>query len=418
MHGKRVAVLALGPLNSYSLTYDQEAIGDLDPGRTQLSLALPPRAEPYDHEQSRAYVEGLLPQGERREAFADELGLDPEDGFGLIAEVGRDCLGAVTFLPEGEEEFHGADTLAWLDEDELEEVLESPPGRLFDEERPERMRFALPGTRHKLALVRDEVEDRWAWPHPGVPSTHIVKPEPAHLPGIAANELAFSGAYNEIGLPVAFSTLEQIGGVSCFVARRFDRWGEGAGAECQHQESFAQALGIAPDEVGGRLNPGAPTLAEACVLLRLIGEESTAAILLKAAICDLLIGNTKPRGGSVALLYGEGAPMLAPLFDVVTDELYGAVRRRPVVIGVDVPPAPFLIDIGHAIEQCGFEFQPSLIAAIPMMTELCGAVGRLARQAQEQGWYRRAIDDGLLLATRRMTSFAKEIQYLRPSGVD
>jgi serine/threonine-protein kinase HipA len=418
MHGKRVAALVPGPRSSYSLTYDQEAIGNLDPGRTRLSLALPPRAEPYGHEQSRAYVEGLLPQGERREAFADALGLDPGDGFGLIAEIGRDCPGAVAFLPEDEEELAGAGTPVWLEEDELEEVLESLPERLFDEERPERMRFALPGARHKLALVRDEAGDRWAWPQPGLPSTHIVKPEPAHLPGIAANEVAFSGAYHEIGLPVAFSTLERIGGVSCVVSRRFDRWGEGVDADRLHQESFAQALGIAPDEVGGRLNPGAPTLAEAGDLLRLIGEESTAEILMKAAICDLLIGNTKPRAGSAALLYGEGAPMLAPFFDIVTYELYGAVRRRPVVIGFDVPPAPFLIDIGHAIEQCGFEFQPSLIAAIPMMADLCGAVGRLARQAQEQGWYRRAIDDGLMLATRRIASFTEEIEYLRPSEVD
>ena len=418
MHGKRVAALVSGSLGSYSLIYDLEAIEGSDPDRAQLSMALPPRAEPYGHEQARAYVEGLLPQDERREAMAAELGLDPEDGFGLIAEVGRDCPGAVTFLPGDEEGAYSPDTLAWLEEDELEEVLECPPERFFDEERPERMRFALPGARHKLALVRDEAEDRWAWPQPGAPSTHIIKPEPAWLPGIAANELAFSAAYHAIGLPVAYPTLEQIGGVSCFVSRRFDRWGEGAGVECLHQESFAQALGIAPDETGRRLNPGAPTLAEAAELLRLVGEESTVENLMKAAICDLLIGSTKPRAGSVALLYGEGAPMLAPFFDIVTDELYGAVRRRPVVIGIDVPPAPFLVDIGHAIEQCGFEFQPSLIAAIPMMAELCRAVGRLAEQAQEQGWYRRAIDDGLMLATRRVASFGREIEYLRPSGVD
>jgi serine/threonine-protein kinase HipA len=417
MHGRRVAALVPGSLHSYSLIYDPEAIERSDPARTQLSMALPPRPEPYGHQASRAYLEGLLPQGERREAIAAELGLDPHDGFGLIAEIGRDCPGAVTFLPEGSEETHDPGAPAWLSEEELEEVLQSPPERLFDAARPERMRFALPGARHKLALIRDEAEGRWAWPGPGAPSTHILKPEPEHLPGIAANELAFSAAYGEIGLPVAFSTLEQIGGVDCFLARRFDRWSEGAETERLHQESFAQALGIAPDETGRRLNPGAPTLAEASDLLRLIGEGPSVAILLKAALCDLLIGNTKPRAGAAALLYGEGAPMLAPFFDVVTDELYGAVRRRPVVIGIDVPPAPFLIDIAHAIEQCGFEFQPSLIEAIPMMAALCGAVGQIADRAQEQDWYRCEIDDGLQLATGRMIALRKEIEYLRPSGV-
>lgn len=416
MYGKRVAALLPGTLDSYSLSYDLEAISEWeDPDRARLSMALPLREEAYDHERSRAYVEGLLPRGARREAIAEELELDPEDGFGLIAELGGDCPGAVTFLAE--EEDCDPDEIAWLEEEELEEVLRSPQW-LFDEERPERMRFALPGTRHKLALIRDEAADRWAWPRPGAPSTHIVKPEPEELPGIAANELAFSAAYAELGLPVAFSTLEQIGGLSCLVSRRFDRWGEGSEAECLHQESFAQALGIAPDETAGRLDPGAPSLAEAAELLRSIGEESAVATLMKAAVCDLLIGNTKPRAGGAALLYGEGAPIPAPFFDIAAYELYGALRRRPIVIGPDVPPAPFLIDLGHTFAQCGFEFQPALIEAIPMMAELCGAVGDLARRAQEQGWYRRAIDDGLQLATGRMLALRGEIEYLRPSEVE
>ena len=97
-----------------------------------------------------------MPRGGRRRKLAYQLGVDPADGYGLIAELGRDCPGAVTFLAEGEEaEPRAPEDLAWLSEDELAEALEWPPERSFDPDEPRRMRFTLPGERHKLALVRD-----------------------------------------------------------------------------------------------------------------------------------------------------------------------------------------------------------------------------------------------------------------------
>lgn len=415
LYGKPVGALLRNGEDSYSFSYRKEAVEKFGAGNVLLSNSLPLSEEPFGPDATRAYVEGLLPQGGRRRAIARELGIDPGDGYGLIAELGRDCLGAVTFLAEGEtEEPRDESSISWLSEAELEEVVQPRPSRLLDPARPQRMRFALPGERHKLALVRSEESGRWGWPEPGVPSTHIVKPEAPERPGLVANEHACTLAYRELGLPVAHTSIETIAGRACLVSKRFDRWGAGQDVERLHQESFTQALGVAPDNAQGRLATGTPTLGEASGLQRAIGEGSAVETLMRATFCDLLIGCTELRGANAALLFGSDGPMLAPLYDIASTEVYGETRPRPIVEGEDVPPAPLLIDIRHTVELCGLEFQPALIEAISLMGPLCGSLGTIAERAQEEGWYHRAIDETIEVATARALGFRDEAAYLRP----
>ena len=106
-----------------------------DTGEVLLSLSLPVREEPFSAAASRAYVEGLLPQGRRRDAIAAELGLDPGDGYGLIAELGGDCLGAVTFQEAGAPapEPPASDSPAWLARRRAAPgPAPAPPAQLFD----------------------------------------------------------------------------------------------------------------------------------------------------------------------------------------------------------------------------------------------------------------------------------------------
>lgn len=417
LRGKRIGGLFRAGEDGYHFGYRPEVLEEPDPSTVLLSHAMPLRAEPFGRDASRAYVEGLLPQGGRRRAIARELDIHPDDGYALIAELGRDCLGAVVFLPEGETpEPREAGDISWLTDAELEEVLQPRSPRLFDPERPQQMRFALPGGRHKLALVGDEQNGRWAWPEPGLPSTHIVKPEPPERPGIVANEHACTLAYRELGLPVAHTSIETIAGRPCLVSKRFDRWGEGPQVERLHQESFAQALRIAPDNAERRLATGVPMLSEVSKVLRAVGEAAAVETLMRTTFCDLLIGCTELRGDNAALLFGRDGPMLAPFYDIASTEVYGESRPRPIVIGEDVPPAPLLIDIRHTIELCGLEPQPALIESVRLMGPLCGALDALAKRAQEEDWYRRAIDDALQIALDRAIGFRDESVYLRPRG--
>jgi serine/threonine-protein kinase HipA len=415
LHGELIGGLFPTGEDGYRLAYRPETVEEVGAGEVLLSHSLPLRSEPFSAGASRAYVEGLLPQGRRRRAIADELGLDRRDGYGLIAELGRDCPGAVTFLRQGEEPLPcEASSLAWLDEEELEQLLQPQPAQLFDASREQRMRFALPGERHKLALLRDEESGRWAWPEPGAPSTHIVKPESAEHPGLVANEMTCTLAYRELGLPVAHTSVERIAGRTCLVSKRFDRWGSGLGAERLHQESVAQGLGVTPGADTGRRQGETPDLAESCGLLRAVGEEDGAHTLMSAVFCDLVIGNCAARGANAALLFTGRGPMLAPLFGIAATEIYGAERRRPPVFGA--PPAPLLVDIRRTAWECDFEFQPALMEAIATMAGACSSLNTVLDRAREEGWYSRVADEALQCAIDRSIGFKDEMEYLRPPG--
>jgi serine/threonine-protein kinase HipA len=417
LHGELIGGLFSTGEDGYRFAYRPETVEKTDAGEVSLSHSLPVRSEPFSAGATRAYVEGLLPQGRRRDAIAAELGLDPGDGFGLIAELGRDCPGAVVFLRQGEDPEPGEpEAPAWLSEEELGELLQPQPARLFDPDDERRMRFALPGERHKLALAYDEARDRWAWPEPGLPSTHILKPESAERPGLVANEMTCTLAYRELGLPVAHSWVERIAGRACLVSKRFDRWQGGSEVERLHQESLAQALGIAPVADGHGRQGETPDLAESCGLLRAIDEEHGTHTLMSAAICDLVIGNCAARGANAALLFTGEGPILAPFFGIAATEIYGEERRRPPVHGA--PPAPFLVDIRRTAWECDFEFQPSLMEAVETMARACSSLNSAIEIAREEGWYSRVADEALQCAIERSIGFKDEMEYLRPPGAE
>src|SRR5260221_3170938 len=132
LYGERVGTLFPAGDNDYRLAYDPELVERVGPGKALLSNSLPARPEPYSAEATRAYVQGLLPEGPRRERLGRELGLDATDGYLLLAELGQDCPGAFTFLPAGEApQQRDRGSFAWLSEGGLAGGAKAPPPRPF-----------------------------------------------------------------------------------------------------------------------------------------------------------------------------------------------------------------------------------------------------------------------------------------------
>src|SRR5881394_305107 len=77
LHGRRVGGLFPLGEDAYSFAYTAEAVEEFPPGKALLSNSLPLRAEPFGPDTTRAYVEGHLPQGTRREVIAAEPHLRP-----------------------------------------------------------------------------------------------------------------------------------------------------------------------------------------------------------------------------------------------------------------------------------------------------------------------------------------------------
>ena len=422
LYGERVGTLFPAGDNDYRLAYDPELVNRVGPGRALLSNSLPARPQPYSAEATRAYVEGLLPEGPRRTRLGRELDLDATDGYLLLAELGHDCVGAVTFVPAGERpQPRDATSIAWLSEDELAEVLKPPPPRLFSEECKQRMRFALPGVRHKLALVRDEAGDRWGWPEAGAPSTHVVKPETGEYPEYVANEMFCMTVCRQVGIPVAKASVAQIASRRCLVSPRYDRLVSDGSLEVRrlHCESFCQALGIPPVDDTESPEGKAPGWAETRGLLNAVSRADEIVNLLTAAFCNYILGNGDAHGKNFALISRDKTALdspdrkwrLAPLTDITSTVVYDDPVHHGLVISEEYQETSYLLELAEVCEECEFDFEVLRGLASTTATRVGMAVETIATRSKKEGWHEPIVDKIVELAADRSFGLGAEVEY-------
>lgn len=80
------------------LAYTDAAHDAFDGGTPLLSLDLPLTRQSHSNARTRAFLDGLLPEGEPRRAIAEQFDILASDVFGLLEILGRDCAGALADL--------------------------------------------------------------------------------------------------------------------------------------------------------------------------------------------------------------------------------------------------------------------------------------------------------------------------------
>ncbi len=412
LYGERIGTLFPAGDDDYRLAYSRECLDKFGRGTALLSTSLPTTEEPFSADTTKAFVEGLLPEGMRRLKLARELDVDPGDGYALLAELGRDCAGGVVFQPQGEPALKaGATPTTWVSEDELEELVSRPPPRLFDSERPQRMRSLLPGVRHKLSLTRSAPGERWAWPRADLPSTHIVKPETGEHPEMVANEMFCTTVVGEVGLFVAPTAVETIAGRLCIVSERFDRSGEGLDVKRFHQESFCQALSFAPNAAPGSEEADGPGFVESCGLLRAVGQEERITNLLAAAFCNYILGNGDAHGKNFALMVVPDGSLLAPFYDIASTAVYDDPTHVGMVVAEDYSETAYLLELAQICEDTEIDFEHCRRVAANVSVRMSKALETVAERARDEGWYAPVIDGILEFAGERALNLGYEVQY-------
>ena len=99
---RRVGELRHSPGGRLSFSYDDKWMT----GRVAipLSLSMPTITRTYDGKAVEAFLWGLLPDNEQTLArWAQRFQVSARNPFALLSRVGRDCAGAVQFLPPGDE---------------------------------------------------------------------------------------------------------------------------------------------------------------------------------------------------------------------------------------------------------------------------------------------------------------------------
>lgn len=254
MNGEKVGTWSVSQ-GRHQLQYEDRWLQS--PQARPLSLTLPftPGNQPHRGDMVAAWFDNLLPDSlSLRERIATRFKTKGQSTFDLLAEVGRDSVGAIRLLPEshapGDLKTMEAQPLAEAEIAQLLTSVSSAQGWLDTDFNADDFRISLAGAQVKTALLK--VNNQWMRPLGPTATTHILK---LPLGRVANMQLDMSGSVeNEwlcaqlmqaYGVPAAPCTMEQFADIKVLAVERFDRvWSEDKSWLIRlPQEDMCQALG-------------------------------------------------------------------------------------------------------------------------------------------------------------------------------
>lgn len=291
-----------------------------------VSLSLPLREEAYHGAAVSAVFENLLPDSDAlRRRVAERVGAGGTDAHALLAAIGRDCVGALQFIPEGEDVSGDTTRIdgAVLSEDDIQTMLGTLAQAPLGLNRDDDFRISVAGAQEKTALLRHG--GRWLKPHGTTPTTHILKTQIGHLPnGIDLSDSVENEWYclklaEAFGLPVNHADIHDFGAIRALVVERFDRrWTRDGRLLRLPQEDCCQALGVPPTRK--YQSDTGPGLVDLLTLLK--GADDPARdqrTVLMAQAVFWLIGATDGHAKNFSLFLGPGGRFrLTPLYDILS----------------------------------------------------------------------------------------------------
>jgi len=290
-----------------------------------VSLSLPLREDRYTGAPVIAVFDNLLPDDEGiRRRLAERVRAEGSDVYSLLARIGRDCVGALQFLPDGVAPGPaGAVEGRPVNKDyiarKIGDLTATPLGVDEDEE----FRISLAGAQAKTAFLF--WKKKWHVPHGTTATTHIMKPQIGVLPnGIdltrsVENEYLCLKLTAALGLPSANIAMADFKGNPVLVVERFDRlWTRDKRLLRLPQEDCCQALSVTPTRKYE--SDGGPSVAAILDLFKGSDDpEADRRLLLKAQIVFWLLGATDGHAKNFSIFLRPGGRFrLTPLYDVMS----------------------------------------------------------------------------------------------------
>jgi serine/threonine-protein kinase HipA len=274
------------------------------------------------------YFDNLLPDSDAiRARIRAKFSTASTEAFDLLAAIGRDCVGAVQLLPEGQPP-GGFDriTAEPLTDDEVEQAITASlsGARVLGQPGEDDFRISLAGAQEKTALLFHR--GRWCRPLGATPTTHIFK-LPLGLVGhlqvdmqdSVENEWLCLRLMKAYGLDTAAGELLQFGARKVLSVERFDRALQSAGWIARlPQEDFCQALGLPSSKKYE--SDGGPGMRD---ILRVLDSshraEADKRSFVKAQIVFWMLAATDGHGKNFSLFHERGGTYrLTPFYDVLS----------------------------------------------------------------------------------------------------
>jgi serine/threonine-protein kinase HipA len=433
-NGERVGRWTLGARGDMELQYDPA--WRLSATGRPLSLSLPFNFnnEPLKGDPVANYFENLLPDSDAiRRRTAARFKTGSIEAFDLLGAIGRDCVGALQLLPDGEAPA-GIDRVEGVEVDEeaierhLLEVV-SPDRFPGTRDPDDDFRISLAGAQEKDAFL--QWGGKWLKPRGATPTTHIFKLPLGLVGGRRAdfstsvdNEWLCLRVLAAYGLSTARADIATFGSQRVLVVERFDRTVSRDGMRLLRlmQEDFCQATGTSP--LVKYENEGGPGLMQ----LFTLGQQSVAAeqdlrTLMASQLVFWLLRapDGHAKNFSLQLLAGQaGRFRLTPLYDVMS--AYPVIGEGPSQWAArDLKLAMALIGKSrhyhfHAIRRRHFNSTARKVgygeSAEPLLREIIERTPAVASQVQAElpaGFSLEVADKvlgGLLAAARALEADA------------
>ncbi len=290
-----------------------------------VSRSLPLREDRYIGPLVEAVFDNLLPDIlDIRDKLAARTQANGSDTFNLLSAVGRDCVGAMQFLPEGEDPGTVSSVQGHaISDDEIEEILGNLANNPLGVGAHEAFRISLAGAQEKTALLY--WKNKWHLPQGTTATTHILKPQIGRLGnGIdlslsVENEHLCMRLISTLGLPAANTRMETFGEKITLVVERFDRlWARDGRLLRLPQEDCCQALSV--PSAKKYESEGGPGLTELLDLFMSSDEPTRERkMILKAAVVFWLLAATDGHAKNFSLfLHPRGGFSLTPFYDVMS----------------------------------------------------------------------------------------------------
>ncbi|MDD9892163.1 MAG: type II toxin-antitoxin system HipA family toxin [Gammaproteobacteria bacterium] len=323
MNHERVATWQINPQGVHSLSYHPSWIDSA--AARPLSLSLPLAKQTISGPVVERFFDNLLPDNiDIRQRIQANFGVPSNSAFDLLAEIGRDCIGAVQLLPEGSTpETKDIQAFRLSEKAVAARIRELPKARGGLAGNSDDFRISLAGAQEKLALLN--CNGIWYRPVGSTPTTHILK---LPLGRFGVNDIDMSqSVYNELfcgellrafGLPVANSEIQTFEDQTVLVVERFDRQWHNDQLIRLPQEDCCQALGVAS---GLKYQAdGGPGMADMMALL----QNSQTPLqdrrqFFKAQLLFYCLGAIDGHAKNFSLfLKRQGQFQLTPLYDVMS----------------------------------------------------------------------------------------------------
>lgn len=333
LHGKKSGILSQSSSGKINFVYNPAA-------ERILSMSLPLRKETFDDTQCFGYFNGLLPENpQMRKNIGQLLGINANNDFSLLAAIGNDCAGAVSFYKSDDmiilKEPVQIEGTA-LSEAELANHIKELPYKPFFSDNITEQRYSLAGIQDKAAV--SIIDGKVCITKSNTPTTHILKPQAERFEGSVENEYLCMKVAADIGIEVPDVEIGQAQDIKYLLVKRYDReiFADGKISRI-HQEDFCQALGIASihkyqeETENGRLGPGFKECFE--ILRRLNAPALEISKFINRMIYSFLIGNNDVHGKNFSLLHKKDSVVLAPAYDILCTRIYPVGTNMAMSIG-------------------------------------------------------------------------------------